>query len=653
MKVKKASKLDKYRSLLTEFLPADLPFIISNDHFYQRILDKHEHQDLEDFIQKLLTKISSSGFKYSIPYSFFIKKNEDEFRRLKLIHPLSQLVAVDFVEKFNHLICYYCSKSNFSIRAPVEVSASCYLDNPRSNNLIKENRVSVDEDKLDNKYLRSYFVYLGYDRLFKFYDSHVFSDNEKRFQFLWKIDIASFFDSIYTHSISWVIKDKQFVKENLNFDDCLGSEFDKVMQKSNYNETHGIPIGSELSRVFAEILLQRVDADLENHLLAKGYKHKIDYVIFRYVDDFFIFGNNEQVLEEIVQTLAVSLKNLNLNLNHNKTLKMKRPFLTDKSRLIYSCNKVVEKFFVEMFDFVTDSKDPKKVIVPKTYDRRLGLEFVNDIKSSCYDTGLGMNEAAGFIIGAFFRRVQGVCLQPFSEMKKVQNYEEELVIKNTSSAFLDILRLSFYFYQISPTVPNSIGLAKTVLLILNFSKEIPSVQEDVFQEIYSLSIGYLNAAVSNESHKQQLADIEILNIILLLSEVDSQFSLPQKVLNHFLKDDMDYFRIICFLYYIKNNTRFNNIKQKILLSIESKLQSLELHKTEDFMLCLDMTSCPYIDKSLRNKFLESMAKYLNFPSNGKNYDSFLTYLSDNGWFVDWNPANFYNMLERKLLKSPY
>ena len=61
--------------------------------------------------------------------------------------------------------------------------------------------------------------------------------------------------------------------------------FDMLMQRLNYNETNGIIIGPEISRIFAEIIFQDIDSKVIRSLRSKGFKFNKDYVIKRYVDD--------------------------------------------------------------------------------------------------------------------------------------------------------------------------------------------------------------------------------------------------------------------------------------------------------------------------------------------------------------------------------
>ena len=109
-----------------------------------------------------------------------------------------------------------------------------------------------------------------------------------------KFDIQSCFDSIYTHSIAWAISGGvDLYKDNFEGipDKSLGYIWDKIMQEMNYNETNGIVIGPEFSRIFAEVILQHVDQRVEQGLLNKGFILNTDYECYRYVDDYFFFYN--------------------------------------------------------------------------------------------------------------------------------------------------------------------------------------------------------------------------------------------------------------------------------------------------------------------------------------------------------------------------
>lgn len=142
-----------------------------------------------------------------------------------------------------------------------------------------------------------------------------------------RFDIAKCFSSIYTHSISWAIKGKAFSKENLS-SNSFDSKFDHLLMKMNDNETNGILIGPEFSRVFAEIILQAIDVAVERDLEEKGYRNNLDYVVKRYVDDYFVFTKSENVANIIYESFIHEMSKFKLYINESKEQRERRPFIT-------------------------------------------------------------------------------------------------------------------------------------------------------------------------------------------------------------------------------------------------------------------------------------------------------------------------------------
>src|SRR5699024_5092629 len=95
-----------------------------------------------------------------------------------------------------------------------------------------------------------------------------------------------------------------------------GGKIDKKLQRLQHNQTNGIPQGSALMDFIAEIILGYLDLKLTENLEAK----KIDnYEMLRYRDDYKIFSNDKNELEEIAKSLQEVLQILNLKLNSSKT----------------------------------------------------------------------------------------------------------------------------------------------------------------------------------------------------------------------------------------------------------------------------------------------------------------------------------------------
>jgi Reverse transcriptase (RNA-dependent DNA polymerase) len=132
-------------------------------------------------------------------------------------------------------------------------------------------------------------------------------------RFTLQTDIARFYPSLYTHSLSWAIHGKDRAKEKGfgNKYEYFGNELDVLSRNAQDRQTVGIPIGPDTSLVLAELVLSRLD----RHLEKKGIKGNR----VRYIDDIEIsFGSRIEAEEAIVQ-LEEFLALYELTLNPLKT----------------------------------------------------------------------------------------------------------------------------------------------------------------------------------------------------------------------------------------------------------------------------------------------------------------------------------------------
>ena len=190
--------------------------------------------------------------------------------------------------------------------------------------------------------LKTFFSYKQYTNIYKFYEDYRYQRAEKKFSHLLKMDVQNCFDSIYTHSIAWAISGGVDIYKDTfegKCDGSIGALWDKMMQEMNYNETNGIVIGPECSRIFAEVIMQHVDQMVEQQLYEKGYRNKVDYECYRYVDDYFFFYNSEAVKVDAEQLFQMYLKEFKLSLSQEKSKTLERPFVTDitKAKIAIDC----------------------------------------------------------------------------------------------------------------------------------------------------------------------------------------------------------------------------------------------------------------------------------------------------------------------------
>lgn len=143
-------------------------------------------------------------------------------------------------------------------------------------------------------------------------------------RFLLKADISRFYPSIYTHSIPWAVMGKSKAKAAHAAGTLRGTWPDVTDEFSRSilnNQTIGIPIGPDTSRLIAEVLLSRIDIEL-----VKKFKRLNG---LRYIDDYeFAFATRSEA-EEVLSYLQHLLNDFELALNANKTAILDLPDFLD------------------------------------------------------------------------------------------------------------------------------------------------------------------------------------------------------------------------------------------------------------------------------------------------------------------------------------
>ena len=133
-----------------------------------------------------------------------------------------------------------------------------------------------------------------------------------KYSFIIRADITNFYNSVYTHSIGWALHGREdaFADKEINL---TGNKIDKLIQYANDGRTNGIPVGSALSDLIAEIVLTCIDRKVSKKL------KDIDFVGSRFKDDYRILCNSEIDAKVILKVLSDELVSFNLSINEHKT----------------------------------------------------------------------------------------------------------------------------------------------------------------------------------------------------------------------------------------------------------------------------------------------------------------------------------------------
>lgn len=128
-------------------------------------------------------------------------------------------------------------------------------------------------------------------------------------------DISRFYPTIYTHSIPWAAYGKETVKGNLKlYQGSLADRLDALVRACNRNQTVGIPIGPETSRIIAEVISSRIDSDFKNK-----ERNIITANVDRLQDDWFLGAGTLEEAERLLSTIAEVYRHYGLEINGSKT----------------------------------------------------------------------------------------------------------------------------------------------------------------------------------------------------------------------------------------------------------------------------------------------------------------------------------------------
>jgi hypothetical protein len=665
----------KERTILSDILPYELPVTFSNRYFYRFLIDnkiefngktiKWNKKDLILFeIIKLLFGIDKKSRNISeikkelitIPFNYKILHKEKDFRDLTIIHPINQLTLIDFYDKCKELILYYCNISPFSIRRPHKVAKlTFYKDKTHLESLAYDQEHNiVEEFEKEYENLKTFFVYKKYSNIYKFYESYQYHRCEKKYKNLYKFDIANCFDSIYTHSITWALLNREIVKDNLSKSRrTFGDKFDTLMQKLNYNETNGIVIGPEFSRIFAEIILQKIDKNVSYRLEEQNIIYKVNYEIFRYVDDYFIFYDEERVIEDILKEYRLQLREYKLCISDLKIESFEKPIITGLTRAkqhisdLFNQNLLFKKLEQEKLegDDNTKSEDRYSMYVSSN-------KLITRFKIIIKEKNISYKDILNYTLACIDRKVLKL-IKTCDKIEDKKKHESKII-----KAILEILDFTLFLYSVAPRVNTTIKLCLILSKIIKFAKNKEYFNYDnkhlIFKKIYDDVSFILN---KNKSHEH--IQVETLYLLVMLKELGKEYKLDQQVLCDYFNVDFDeeecrsnlnYLSITVLLFYIENKVRYNDLKIILKKYITKKFKEVRKDKrgkiTELTLLLFDLIVCPYLEIEYRKGLLDLYGIDKETTKigiiNRKKY-----------WFTKWSNFNFGKELEAKRSEEVY
>ena len=430
------------------------------------------------------------------------------------------------------------------------------------------------------------------------------------------------------------------------------NSFDKLMQLANYNETNGIVVGPEISRIFAEIILQQVDVHVLKKL-ERQFKYGVDYEVRRYVDDYFVFSNDSKILETVKKEFQKELGFYKLYLNPAKSDIKTPPFITNVTVGKRELQELLLNFYDSFFEVkektIVDSENKEKIKVLSRIRRpnSVSQRFIKDFQCIVKRNGLTYDILSKDIIRFFKTKFTKI-------LKEGELENDKEVVENLFLVLFDIL---FYAYSLNI---NSNTTFKLPQIIVIACKYLEKQTADLKHTIYSKISKEADFVLTNFQRKSKTSEtnIETLNLILALKKLDDNYALSVKKLKEIFgidkQDDferLNYFHIITLLYYVENKIEYIDLKTQIEKIVEQRFNDNDdpFSKSEFTMLFFDYVNCPFVSDKSKRKIIQSSG-YAT-----KNLADKIKEITDQKiWFMNWDTEiDLERVLKKKEWGSSY
>ncbi len=284
--------IERMEALLSRgYFPQELPLAFTTESFGRNAAEILRLWSKEKIFSRSAAnklpgkKNKRDSYNYSIRDADLDVKSKPkrgfERRNIHIVHPIPQLLLSYEMAKNWNCIQKWLAKQSFSLDR-IEISENY----PRS-----IRGINFDIHRAKKGYI------------------------ESSADWLVKTDISRFYPTIYTHSITWAAYEKERVKKNLKlYQGSFADRIDALVRACNRNQTIGIPIGPETSRVIAEIISSSIDRDLQREL-PKLKTEAID----RLQDDWTLGLETLEAAEHALSRISRVYRNYGLEINGSKT----------------------------------------------------------------------------------------------------------------------------------------------------------------------------------------------------------------------------------------------------------------------------------------------------------------------------------------------
>lgn len=573
-------------------------------------------------------------------------------RQLAVAHPRNQIQVAEFYRRHAASILYYCGLSNFSIRKPVSISKyTRYTD--RTHRQLLDVSSGIEEAGREYDQYGSFFKYRAFSNIHRFFESYKYHRAEKKYDSMLSIDVSRCFDSIYTHSIEWAVLGKAQAKFALRTSKgTFPGKFDKLISYLNERETNGIIIGPEFSRIFAEIILQRIDVDIERYLRDEAnIVHKRDYEAFRYVDDYYVFFNSESTSSKFIEAAEVMLDSYKLQINAAKSKIYAKPIITE---MTIAKDRVSQLLRSELeIDLVSHTELGEDGVEIKAFRARINANrLIVQLKTAIKESDVGYGDILNYTF-AVTENILREMMEKYGRSDRSYQSRTSLV-----RAFIAVAEFMFFAYAASPRVNHTIRLVRAISSMVGFLNKA-----NVGFELKHSALKFFHDNLFQQIEKNKAGDhlqVESLYLLCGMSTLGREYWLPSAVLASHLGIEeavdgtlsrtapLNHFGITVGLWYMRDKKRYNKLRDFIAAHATARLEQMKAHcptDAEAMILLLDLLVCPHLDGKAKKKIGAA------FDLTAKQTVALKSVSSH--WFTDWGNYDVPAALDAKRSREVY
>ena len=625
----------QYRVLVSDVLPYERPLFFTN-RFFARFLKYYgvvckggklvATKNQTEGVDEMLAIIGGHSGDKRKAFQYNISKDgHEEGRRLTVIHPYHQVQIVEFYERYKTVLIDFCKRSSFSLRYPYKVATSKKKAKGFLRYLSDDTQEYHSEES--NKH---FFAYRHYHNINEFYDDYRFLRAEKKFSLMSKSDIEHCFDSIKPEMLSVAMFDDVI-------EHCKGSMAEEfyLLNQSYLSSEKGIVIGPEFSRLYAEIIMQRIDHDTEEQLKVEyGLLRSIDYIFYRYVDDGFLFCNNEETKGKFYAVYDICLEKYGLKRKETSNDSAKqheykhRPFLENITAGKLAIIDQVDQYFENRLDTFKGFKKIQRGL----YDTPTVLNykmFIRSVRSIMGAYNLKYKDIMSFLLGCMQKRL-GVLLKEFNDLYKQYSYAESVNDINKKgesikmryerefSVFLEnLIDVLFYLYQCDSRMSTSVKAVAIISQLQRFVRGKYRFEDDSWSLKFQPHVVQTLDEKITEQTRRLFMDMTYDPTILMenLNMLDLQKCMapsaqlhPNVLIGKLLgNENWTFFTIFELIHFIRKDRRYQILLDVLNEQIAERIERLTHNgesDTEAVLTFIETLCCPWVPVDKKKEYLE-------------------------------------------------